>query len=276
MGYLEQFHYQITGNPQGHKLVFLHGLMGSGANWRSIAKAFESDFHILTFDQRGHGRSFHPQSGYHPRDFAQDLRNILDELGWAEIALVGHSMGGRNALEFALHFSQRVKALVIEDIGPEASSAAMGRIEKMVDLVPVPFHSREEVREFFKEKYAGLISWTPKAETVAKFFETNIEQKPDGTFNWRFDKNGIFQSMREGRNEDRWDALRNLKMPVLIVRGERSTDLPPDIFARMRQVLPAAKAAEIKGAGHWVHFDQPEEFIAVLKEFFGEVYGSNL
>lgn len=276
MSYLGQFHYQITGNPQGHKLVFLHGLMGSGANWRSIAKAFEGEFHILTFDQRGHGRSFQPETGYHPRDYAHDLKRILDELGWSEIVLVGHSMGGRNALEFALHFSQRVKALVIEDIGPEASSEAMKRIEEMVRLVPVPFASREEVRDFFTNKYAALISWSAQAQTVAKFFQTNIEAKPDGTFDWRFSRNGIFESMSEGRKEDRWDALRNLKMPVLIVRGEHSTDLPRPVFERMKQTLPNARAVEIPESGHWVHFDQPEAFIQALKRFFHEVIGSNL
>jgi pimeloyl-ACP methyl ester carboxylesterase len=74
--------------------------------------------------------------------------------------------------------------------------------------------------------------------------------------------------MREGRNEDRWDAFANLKMPVLIVRGGRSTDLSPETFARMRRVLPGARAVEIPDAGHWVHFDQPEAFIQALKTFF--------
>lgn len=248
--------------------MFLHGLMGSASNWRSIAKAFEDQYHILAFDQRGHGRSFHPPDGYHPRDFAQDLARILDDLGWQEILLVGHSMGGRNALEFAVHFSHRVKALVVEDIGPEANSGAMGRIEKLLNLVPTPFPSREAARQFFESEYPGLIAFYPRARTVAKFFLTNIEEKPDGSWSWRFDKDAILKAMREGRNEDRWDAWRNLRMPVLLVRGERSSDLTPEIFARMKADLPSAQAVEVADAGHWVHFDQPEAFIRLLKEFF--------
>lgn len=268
MKYLDNFHHQITGNPSGNKLVFLHGLMGSASNWRSIAKAFEDRFQILAFDQRGHGRSFHPPTGYHPRDFAQDLERILKELGWTSIALVGHSMGGRNALEFALHFAHRVKALVVEDIGPDASSGAISRIEKLLELVPVPFASREQARQFFEGEYPELISFYPGSRTVAKFFLTNIEQKPNGEWDWRFAKTAILSALREGRNEDHWDTWRNLKMPVLLVRGDRSNDLTPEIFARMRSALPSATCVEIKDAGHWVHFDQPEAFIRVLKEFF--------
>jgi pimeloyl-ACP methyl ester carboxylesterase len=276
MAYLDNFHHQITGNPQGHKLVFLHGLMGSAANWLRITKAFANDFHILTFDQRGHGRSFHPEAGYNPRDFAHDLKLILDELGWSASALVGHSMGGRNALEFASHFSQRVKALVMEDIGPDSRHSAIDRIERLLALVPVPFSSRAEANEFFEKSYPDLISFYPQPRVVARFLHSNLEQKPDGTMDWRFAKEAILQSLREGRNADRWDEFANLKMPVLVVRGEHSEDLPRPVFERMLKTLPAARGVEIADAGHWVHFDQPEAFIRTLKEFLHETLGTNL
>jgi len=256
--------------------VFLHGLMGSASNWLRVAPAFQDEFHILTYDQRGHGRSFHPESGYAPRDYAQDLKSILDELGWREIALVGHSMGGRNALEFALHFSQRVKALVVEDIGPDANYASIERIEKLLKLVPTPFRSRAEAKDFFENRYADKIRFYPKAGVVAKFFLTNIEQKPDGTQDWRFAKDAILKSMVEGRNEDRWDAFANLKMPVLVMRGEQSDDLTRPVFERMLKVLPTARGIEIAGAGHWIHFDQTEAFVRALKEFFHSTLGTNL
>lgn len=276
MQYLDNFHYQITGNPQGHKLVFLHGLMGSAANWRRIGQAFENEFHILAFDQRGHGRSFHPETGYHPRDFSNDLKKILDELAWDQIVLVGHSMGGRNALEFAARFSQRVKGLVIEDIGPEASSKAMDRIEKLIELVPTPFATRAAAKNFFEHEYPDRISWYPQADVVSRFLLSNIEQKAEGKMDWRFAKEAILRSAREGRNEDHWDSWRNLKVPVLLIRGEKSLDLTPEIFQKMQTVLPGVEAVEITGAGHWVHFDQPEAFIDSLRRFFHQVVGSNL
>lgn len=268
MKYLENFRYQISGNPSGTKLVFLHGLMGSAANWRRITPSFENDFHILTFDQRGHGRSFHPTTGFSPQDFAEDLKKILDELGWSEVVIVGHSMGARNALEFAHLFAQRVKALVMEDMGPSADKGSTGGIERLLNLVPTPFANRAEAKNFFDNQYPNLISFNPQPQVVSQFFYSNIETKEDGTQDWRFDKAAIVNILHAGRETDRWEAFRQLKMPVLVVRGETSKDLPRDIFERMLKELPAAQGQEIKGAGHWVHFDQPEAFIQTLKEFF--------
>lgn len=274
--YIDNFHHQITGNPDGHKLVFLHGVMGSAANWLRVIPAFQAEFHILAFDQRGHGRSFQPSTGFHPRDYAGDLKKILDELGWESTALVGHSMGARNALEFAAHFSQRVKVLVLEDIGPEANVQAFDRIAQLLSLVPTPFQSREEAKNFFENEFPGKISFYPQPEVTSRFFLSNIEQKPEGTSDWRFSKDAILQTMREGRTEDRWDAFANLKMPVMVMRGENSKDLTRPIFDRMLKTLPSAKGVEIQGAGHWIHFDQTQAFIKALKEFFHATLGSNL
>lgn len=274
MRYLNNFHHQITGNPEGHKLVFLHGVMGSGANWLKVVPAFQQEFQILTYDQRGHGRSFKPATGFHPRDYASDLKQILDELGWSEIALVGHSMGARNALEFASHFSQRVKVLVLEDIGPEASHVAFERIERLIRLVPTPFASRAEARDFFDNRYPRLIEFYPNPQVISMFLFSNIEQKPDGQQDWRFSKDAILQTMRAGRSEDRWDGFANLKMPVLVIRGEHSGDLPRNIYDRMLATLPSAQGVEIPGAGHWVHFEQLQLFLKALREFFHQHLGT--
>ena len=267
MKYIENFHHQLTGNPSGQKLVFLHGLMGSAANWRRITPAFESEFNILIFDQRGHGRSFQPPSGFSPQDYALDLKHILDELGWDRVNLVGHSMGGRNALEFAMLFAQRVNKLVIEDIGPDSNSAALSRIPQLLDLVPVPFHDRTAAKNFFELTYPEKISFYENPEVVSRFFLSNIEQKPDGTQDWRFSKKAILESLREGRNTDRWDQYQNLKMPVLVMRGEKSKDLSREVYERMLKSLPHAQGIEFPGAGHWIHFEQPEAFILALQNF---------
>lgn len=256
--------------------MFLHGLMGSANNWRRVTPEFEADFHILLYDQRGHGRSFQPEQGYRPLDYAQDLHQILDELKWKRTALVGHSMGGRNALEFASHFSQRVTALVLEDIGPDTNAAAATRIERLLNEVPTPFSSREEARRFFAQEYPNRIRWYPQAEVVSRFLHSNLETKDDGRVDWRFAKSAVLQSLTEGRREDRWEALAHLKMPCLFIRGEHSQDLSPSIFARMLQVQPQAQGVEVPGAGHWVHFDQPESFVQAVKRFFASTLMANL
>ena len=112
--FLSQFHYSVVGNPENpKKIVFVHGLMAFAANWRKIASRLENDFCCLIYDQRGHGRSFKPETGYSTKDFAMDLNKITSELGWSEFHLVGHSMGGRNAMVFAHLFPEKVKTFVL-------------------------------------------------------------------------------------------------------------------------------------------------------------------
>lgn len=247
--------------------MFLHGLLGSAANWRRITPAFEDRFHILTYDQRGHGRSFKPDSGYAPSDYAEDLRLILKELDWTGVHLVGHSMGGRNALEFAHRFSSELRSLVVEDIGVEASQQAKDSILKLLDLVPRPFTSRKQAREFFTNEYPKLISYARDPESLSQYFYSNITENEPGVVDWRFSLDGVKESLTEGRKSDRWDLIEELQVPTLYIRGEESTDLSQQMFDEILRKNKSIQGSVIKGAGHWVHFDQPDRFIEVLNEF---------
>ncbi len=259
MDFLKQFHYQIYGNSTAPKLVFLHGLMGFGANWRKIVSGMEDKFQILTFDQRGHGRSMKPDAGYAPEDYADDLIEILNELGWEKIHLVGHSMGGRNALNFASRFPQRVISLVIEDISPESKLSDVERYEKLLDRVPTPFQNKKDAKEFLLNDFGDPV--------LGNYFYSNLVENDQGLIDWRFSKKGIIDSVRLGRKVDRWAEWQSLKMPTLLVRGENSTDLPQDIYEKMLKENPNVEGILIKEAGHWVHFDQPEQFIDDLRAF---------
>ncbi|MCB0406689.1 MAG: alpha/beta hydrolase [Bdellovibrionales bacterium] len=267
MSYLENFHYQIMGPEEGPRLVFLHGLLGSGANWRKVTSSLQDKYRILLYDQRGHGRSFHPTSGYRPEDYAEDLLQILDELGWKKIALVGHSMGGRNALVFAANHPERVQCLVVEDIGPDASEAGVSRIQRLLNLVPVPFSSRLEAKRFFEEDFPKRLMGKDNAVTLANYFYTNIQEQPDGTADWRFSLNGVLESLQEGHRKERWVEVEKLQCPTLWVRGEFSEDLDRDIFQQILTRRPDILGVEVAQSGHWVHFDQVAEFTRILKDF---------
>jgi esterase len=241
--------------------------MGSLSNWRKITPAFENDYQILTFDQRGHGQSFKPETGYAPADFAGDLLEIVIELGWEKINLVGHSMGGRNALEFAHLFPQRTEKLVIEDITPGTGRDAMLAIEKLIELVPTPFPTRISARTFFDSTYENLISFHPQPRVISRFLYSNLEEKPNGEWDFRFFKKGILEALHAGHAQNRWETVEKLPMPVLWMRGEISTDLSRPVFEEILQRNPHVRGVEIAGAGHWIHFDQPSAFIAALKDF---------
>lgn len=268
MSFLENFHYQISGKPKAKKIVFLHGLMGYAQNWRKIVQSFEDDYEILVYDQRGHGRSHKPLTGYSPNDYADDLYLILEELHWQKCFLVGHSMGGRNALNFAHRFPEKIEKLVIEDIGPENDDAGLKRYTKLLEMIPTPFVSKLRAKEFFLNDFIQLSRDRDKPLMLGQYLYSNIIENPDGTADWRFSKNSILASLNEGRMKDQWQEFEALKMPTLVVRGANSRDLKHEVYAEMLRRNPSVKGVEIANAGHWVHYDQPQAFVDVLREFF--------
>lgn len=269
MSFLQQFNYRILGQKGGPKLVFLHGVMGNLGNWRRITPSFENRFEVLTFDQRGHGRSFKPENGYAPEDYATDLLKILDELGWQKVFLVGHSMGGRSAQNFAVRFSQRVERLVIEDIGPDKSEEAVRKMIDMIERTPTPFRNKKTAKEYFYNEFKDV--------NLGAYLYSNIEDKEDGSADWRFSKKGVIESIIEGRAKERWDEIKKLTIPTLLIRGTLSDELSHEVFEKVLEMNANIQGVEIEGAGHWVHFDKPNEFISAIQKFLeGESFRVSL
>lgn len=280
--YLEQFNYQFMRrsgvpssdrdfrDPELRRFVFLHGLMGYGLNWRRIASGLEEKDIALVYDQRGHGKSWKPLTGYAPEDFADDLELIAREIGWDRFFLVGHSMGGRNALMYASRFPERVEKLVIEDIGPEAKPQAVEYYRAMLDAIPAPFPSKLAAKEFFMNEFRRLPFARSNPETLGQYLYSNLIEKEDGTADWRFSRDGILMSVVQGRGKDHWAELKSLSMPTLVIRGDRSSELSAEVFAEMMRSNSRIRGEEISNAGHWVHSDQPEEFLRVLLAFVRE------
>jgi pimeloyl-ACP methyl ester carboxylesterase len=269
MSYLDLFHYQITGPEAGRRWVFVHGLMGYSANWRKIVSGLEGTERVLVYDQRGHGRSMKPDTGYTPEDYSEDLYKITTELGWDRFILVGHSMGGRNVTNFAYRYPEKLSHLVVEDIGLETAENAVEYYENLLGLVPTPFANRDEARRFFQTEFREKAKTRDSVDVLAQFFYANMEDQPNGTVDWRFSKKGILQTVIDGRAKDRWHEVEALKMPTLWVRGENSQELSRENFARISKSNPMITGVEIPNAGHWIHADQPALFLQALKDFVG-------
>lgn len=263
MSQLSLFNYQILGDAANPKLVFLHGIMGFASNWRSIARQFEDQYQILLFDQRGHGKSFHPSTGYAAVDYAQDLINILDELQWPTCSLVGHSMGGRVAVQAATLAPERIEKLVVVDVGPNLDMQSMLVVEEQLNSVPTPFVSRDEARTFFDTVFLERY----KSDMLKQFFYANLEEKADGTFDWKFSKHGILETLWKARTLDQSQQFKALKMPTLLIRGQNSSHLPEFLFEDVLAENPNIQGAVIKDAGHWVHAEKPDLVIEELRRF---------
>lgn len=257
MSHLQNFNYQLYGQDSKPKLVLLHGLMGYGQNWRTIARAFENDFQVLAYDQRGHGKSFQPAEGYSPADYADDLNKIITELGWNKIILVGHSMGGRNAMHFASLYPHKLVALVIEDIGPESSIESIQSLEQIIASVATPYSSKAEAKADLMAKHSP---------TLANFLLSSLEET-EGVVDWRLSKRGVLLSLYQGREKNHWNEWQSITTPTLVIRGEHSKDLSVTTYNEMLRKNPRAQGIEIPAAGHWVHFEQPQAVINSIKDF---------
>jgi esterase len=255
---IKDFHIVTTNTAlKAPWLIFLHGLTGSSANWRKITPAFQDRYNILSYDQRGHGKSLKPQTGYAPKDYASDLHFIMRSMGIETANIIGHSMGGRNALSFTNLFPENVLKLVIEDIGPDYSDG--NDLAKLLKSVPVPFPSKLKAKEFFLNDLGD-----PK---LGNFLYTQIKENEKREAVWIFDINNILETIEEGQRNPQWNEIKALKCPTLVIRGERSKSLPLETFKKMISTNSHIKGVEIKNSGHWVHFDQPQAFINALNSF---------
>ncbi len=272
MTFLSNFHYSVLGTNEKNRIVFVHGLMAFAANWRKIASRLENNYQCLIYDQRGHGRSFKPETGYSPEIFAEDLNKITDELGWDYFHLVGHSMGGRNVMVFADRYPSKVRTLTIEDMGPDADAMAVNYYKEMLNQIPAPFESKLAIKNYFDFEFSKNFKAKEKMSVLSTFLQANLEEKTEGEligkYDWKFSKNAVFEIVEEGHKRNRWLEISNFKMPVLVVRGETSHVLKQQTYEKMLAVNPNITGLEISGAGHWVHYEKHDEFVQGLKTFF--------
>lgn len=269
MSVLDRFFYQIKGPAEGRKWVFLHGLMGFSANWMKIVSNLQTSENCLVFDQRGHGRSFQPDSGYSAQDYASDLQEITEALSWHRFVLVGHSLGARNALAFARLFPEKIEKLVLEDPAVTFSADSSKYYEDLLASIPSPFANRDQARRFFQNEFTQKVKTRESGPMMAQFFYANMKDLPDGSVDWRFSLKGIIETVRDGATQDPWTDLQALNLPTLVIRGERSLELSRPNMQRILALNPLIQGVEINDAGHWVHTDQPQVFTDVLKDFVG-------
>ena len=276
--FLSQFHYSILGQNQNERIVFVHGLMAFAANWRKIASRLENDYQCLIYDQRGHGRSFKPESGYSPEIFAEDLNKITDELGWDHFHLVGHSMGGRNVMVFAHKYPHKVRTLTIEDMGPDNDDKAVLYYKNMLDRIPTPFKTKEHIKTYFSNIFEKEFPAKEPISVLSTFLQANLEEKTaengETFYDWRFSKNAVYEIVQEGHLKDRWLEVSSFKMPVLLVRGEKSHVFQAETFEKMLAVNSNIRGVEVSGTGHWIHYEKHEEFVQILRNFFSDTRGT--
>jgi len=240
---------------EGEHLIILHGLFGTLDNWNTLSKKFSESFQVIAFDARNHGKSEQDKQIDYTL-MAKDLFNLLDDLKIEKAHILGHSMGGKTAMQFAINYPQKVDKLIVVDIAPKAyqnghqiifdafKSLDFDAIKsrKDADNQLKPILTDFGVRQFIL-KNLGLNAekkyfWKPAYTWIEAEYE-NIITKIDGTYSGT----------------------------SLFIKGEKSRYIAANEFENIQQQFTHSALKTIENAGHWVHAENPKEFYKIVIEY---------
>ena len=247
-------HYKSFG--EGKSLLILHGFLGSLDNWQSIAKELATNYQVFILDVRNHGKSFHdPKHDY--ASMVEDIHYFINHLGLSDVTLIGHSMGGKIAMSFALKYPLLVSNLVIVDIAPKVYLPGHEDILHALSKVnPKDLKSRQEA--------VDIISTYIHDPSVVQFLLKNLDRLGDGTFGWKMNLPVLIDQYREMLD---FPSKGLFDGPTLFLKGAKSDYILPSDEENLFTLFPKAKILSIKDAGHWVHAENSVDFITETSIF---------
>ena len=244
---------------QGHPAIILHGLFGQSDNWVTVGRRIADQFHVYIPDQRNHGQSPHTSIHSFPA-MADDLAEFIEDHDIENPILIGHSMGGKVAMTYALENPEKVKKLVVVDISPRKYPERITHTQVIGQMLNIDLENtatRGEVEKILNLRITDT--------RVRMFIMKNLYYKIHGKLAWRLNLDAINQSM-----DLLFDGIRSenqYKGPTLFIRGGKSDYVPDDDITLITSLFPEAVIKTISGASHWVHADAPEELCYLLSEF---------
>lgn len=252
---MTELHAKVKG--QGDPVIVLHGLFGSAENLGGIARALSETYEVHSLDARNHGRSFHNNDVSYPA-MASDVLAYMDGAGMEKAILLGHSMGGKTAMEVALTAPDRVAALVVADIAPVAYEVDRhGRIFEGMNAVDM---SRVSSRADAEAQLAPYI----EEDGVLPFLLTNLRRGEDGNYGWRVNLAALQAGYADIIGANRQAVYDG---PVLFIKGGDSPYLMAEHRDAVLARFPKAQVKVIEGTGHWLHAQKPETFNRLVLEF---------
>jgi esterase len=248
-------HSTIIG--KGQPLIIAHGYFGMGDNWKSIATKFATHFEVHLLDLRNHGRSFHSDD-FNYDVMVEDTLYYIKHFKLKNVLLLGHSMGGKMAMQFAVTYPEYLSKLIVVDIAPkyypphhEAILSALNSVD--FDKIA----SRREVFDVFKQHI--------DEESVIQFLLKNVYWQSKGQLAFRFN----LESLTDNNNEvgEALPSFTNFDKPVLFLKGEHSGYISSDDAPLINTHFSKAQIVTIENASHWVHADNPSQFYEVVFNF---------
>ncbi len=241
---------------EGRPLIILHGLFGSGDNWVTVTKPLAENFQVFVLDQRNHGRSPHSAEHSYP-SMTADLVEFIEGYNLDSPFVLGHSMGGKTAIQLALTHPDLVSKLIVVDISPRYYTPHHQDVIaglSAVDLVNLK--SREQAE-------AAMLPHLPEVG-VRQFLLKNLYRTESGGFDWRMNLKDIIKNIENIGTEN---TGRPFNKPTLFLRGEKSRYIQEDDRVIISSLFSNSKIETIAGAGHWVQAEKPKEFVESVIHF---------
>ncbi len=249
-------HSQILG--EGKPFVILHGFLGMSDNWKTLGNRWsEVGYEVHLLDQRNHGRSFHSDE-FSYEVMAEDLKKYCDEHNLKEIILLGHSMGGKVAMQFAVTYPEIVSKLIVADIGPKAYPPHHQDILKALSKLDFSkIKSRGEAEDVLSEYI--------KDEGTKLFLLKNLYRKSKTELGLRINLPVLSKKIEEVGVALPENTI--FKGDTLFLGGEKSGYIEPMDEILIKKHFPKAKIGTISNAGHWLHAENPDEFYENVMNF---------
>jgi esterase len=253
---------------QGNPVIILHGLLGLSDNWITFARQLATDYNVIVPDLRNHGQSPHDSRFDFPV-LVEDVRELMRDLQLEKVSIIGHSLGGKTAMQFARKYPEMLDKLVVVDI---AMRRYVDRhehrvlMEAMMDADLARAGSRSDVDRMLEPKVRSL--------KLRQFVLKNLYWKDKETLAWRVNLPVLIRSFPEMSEAVSGDA--EFGGPVLLVRGGLSDYVTDEDVVLMEKKFPRTSVVTLANASHWVHADVPGEFYNVVHEFLeaGSVPGN--
>lgn len=241
---------------QGTPLIILHGLFGSSDNWYSLSKVFAETFRVFTVDQRNHGQS--PQSPEHNYNvLTADLEEFVSQHQLSKPIILGHSMGGKTAMNFAIKNPTMLSKLIIVDIMPKKYPVHHDSIlDGLKAIDPAALQSRGDAD-------AILQAYVPEP-AVRQFLLKNLARKNEGGFEWKINIGALDQNI-----EKMGEGLvfpGQFAGPTLFIKGATSNYYAPGDESAVKGYFPNASWVTLQ-TGHWVQAEKPQEFAKSVIDF---------
>jgi pimeloyl-ACP methyl ester carboxylesterase len=241
---------------QGDHLIILHGLFGMLDNWHTIGNTLSANYQVWLIDQRNHGKSPHSDD-FNYEILAEDLKHFFEQQYIVRAHVMGHSMGGKTAMQFALTYSEKLLKLIIVDIAPKAYDS---HHDEIIDALQSLDLSKVSKRSDAEE----VLGLKIPQQSVQQFLLKNLGREPEG-YKWKMNLDALVANydkiIGDVNNENLYNG------PTLFIRGSKSDYIQDADIPVIKSQFTQAEFVTIDGVGHWVHAEAPQLFIETVSNF---------